>query len=325
MGLLRRLFGAESQREVRVSDLAPLNLPPPERPGPADRGETIPDDAIQLPRGAGLAIVGESRRRAEIQAVVGGPHHDAVYETRWARLVREPDNPADPDAIKVLIGGRHVGYLTRGDAQRYRSVVRELEATGPLYCRADIRGGWDRGRGDRGDYGIWLDIGEPGALWDVLAWDLGDGRGDLPADGVALYSGPPCDVDPFPEGIAAMDALTQGPHRYGVRGSAWAQLEAELVEGSRASHILVRIGGRPIGRLARKNRQGVPIDVRAYHRVLRDYAAAGRRGYCRVDVAGGSGDGEGGRLLYRFTVRIDTAERQADLLAAGGRKGKRKT
>jgi hypothetical protein len=60
-----------------------------------------------------------------------------------AELEPEPGNPHDPRAVKVLIEGSHVGYLSRRHARRYRRQIRaKREAGEPVLVDAFIRGLW---------------------------------------------------------------------------------------------------------------------------------------------------------------------------------------
>ena len=40
-------------------------------------------------------------------------------------LVPEPDNPYDPNAIKVVVDGQHVAYIKRGSCSRILKALRE--------------------------------------------------------------------------------------------------------------------------------------------------------------------------------------------------------
>src|SRR5436190_139171 len=54
-------------------------------------------------------------------------------------------------AGRVDIDGATVGYLSRPAAKAYRKRLKKASVSlGPRECPAVIRGGWDRGRGDRG-------------------------------------------------------------------------------------------------------------------------------------------------------------------------------
>lgn len=54
---------------------------------------------------------------------------DTVTEYTWplyeAELEPEPDNPHDPNAIKVLANGRHIGYVKAGSCARVHKRIRE--------------------------------------------------------------------------------------------------------------------------------------------------------------------------------------------------------
>ncbi len=101
-------------------------------------------------RSAMLDVVGESHYQDNLRRVCGRP--TAQGEDRWvsATLKPEPHNPHDPNAVVILIGNRPVGYLARDDARHWQP---KLPARG-LSVRAHITGGWQRGRSERGFYGV---------------------------------------------------------------------------------------------------------------------------------------------------------------------------
>jgi hypothetical protein len=57
----------------------------------------------------------------------------------WARLIREPDNPFDRNAVMVEIDGQTVGYLDRAAARRYHR--RLLPLAEPIQLPAKLIGG----------------------------------------------------------------------------------------------------------------------------------------------------------------------------------------
>ncbi len=106
-----------------------------------------------------LDIVGESKYQAVLSAICGGCTEDGHEKLVEATLIHEDDNPYDNKAIRVDIRGKTVGYLSRENARQYREKLREagypcMIAT----CSAMIVGGWDRGDGDKGYFGVKLDI-----------------------------------------------------------------------------------------------------------------------------------------------------------------------
>jgi hypothetical protein len=53
--------------------------------------------------------------------------------------------------IVAVIGGK--------DARLYRKWLAAKHPDDEIYtCDANVRGGWDRGGGDRGSFGVWLDL-----------------------------------------------------------------------------------------------------------------------------------------------------------------------
>lgn len=77
-----------------------------------------------------------------------------------ARLELQDDNPHDKLAVRVLIQGHQVGHLSREDARAFRRLVRygALSEHEVFECAGVICGGWDRGDGDEGNYGVRLDL-----------------------------------------------------------------------------------------------------------------------------------------------------------------------
>jgi HIRAN domain-containing protein len=104
-------------------------------------------------------IVGESHYQSALESICGGctdQGHEKIVE---AVLVHEDDNPYDNKAIRVDIQGNTVGYLSRENARQYRKRLenaghKEMTAT----CSAMVVGGWDRGNGDKGHFGVRLDL-----------------------------------------------------------------------------------------------------------------------------------------------------------------------
>jgi hypothetical protein len=74
-----------------------------------------------------------------------------------AYLVREPDNPHDSNGVRVDVGGRCVGYISRHTVVGFHAVLADLAATGrDAICRGWLTGGWDAR--DRGYFGLELDL-----------------------------------------------------------------------------------------------------------------------------------------------------------------------
>lgn len=99
-------------------------------------------------------VVGESHYQENLALICGKRTEDGVHVITEALLVPEADNPYDPNAVRVEIKGLQVGHLAREAAVAYR----QLGLDGKRSYPALITGGWDRGDGDEGGYGVKLDL-----------------------------------------------------------------------------------------------------------------------------------------------------------------------
>lgn len=153
-GLLSRLFGNSSLRTAGAQSNE-VNLYAGDEP---------------------LEVVGESRYQDALWRIVGGRRREPVrYETK-AVLEPERDNTYDPNAIKVLIDGALVGYLSREDAASYRPGLLRLMESSPTGCvalAAAIVGGGPRSNGI-GFLGVFLDH-DP-ADFELAPQDAASGR-----------------------------------------------------------------------------------------------------------------------------------------------------
>lgn len=126
---------------------------------PRDRADGDADDRTDLDNMFRLAIVGESHYQDALEAICGGRDDDGVDRVVNASLVLEDSNPHDPQAVRVDIEGKTVGYLSRPTARRFRQQVAAGQPGGrALPCKGRIKGGWDRGAGDKGHFGVWLNL-----------------------------------------------------------------------------------------------------------------------------------------------------------------------
>lgn len=174
---LRRLFGGPDN-PMFVVNAEPRRSRAPARGEPLGRPEPLPQrvlDLRHLERGR-LSVVGEAYRQAALLHVSGGRTEDGpARPDQDALLVREPDNPHDPSAVRVCIrtasGMHHVGYLARTDAELYVPVLHAISPRA-LLVSARLTGGWlidEEDQDSGGDIGVELDVPPPGPL-GVLAW-----------------------------------------------------------------------------------------------------------------------------------------------------------
>jgi len=162
-------------RPLELRDaLNQISARPP--PGPA---VVTPLAPVGGPRGGAAAIigdnkfafpvVGESHHEEVLAALAGGYSEKGVSLECAALLMPQPDNPYDPGAVAVFIRGHEVGYLARNVAPEF---LQALASGG--YDRAAseamIVGGWDRGGGDRGNFGVRLNACRPFRLEPAADW-----------------------------------------------------------------------------------------------------------------------------------------------------------
>jgi hypothetical protein len=109
----------------------PRQPPPPPEAGPQP-----------VARWRNVQVVGESHYQDALWAATGLENTGRRVDVECiAELIPEPDNPHDPRAIKVEVGARCVGYLSRGVARRYGKRIREMRADSqPTICDAFIGG-----------------------------------------------------------------------------------------------------------------------------------------------------------------------------------------
>jgi hypothetical protein len=159
------------------------------------------------PDGSYVDVVGESRCQGVLEVASEGRTIDGARQPDHVGvLLPEPSNVYDPNAVRVYLPAGRVGYLYRGDAVQHRAVIDELALRGKvLAARACITGGWDRGDGDRGSFGVRLYMGHP----ESLAVEIRESTDELTS---ASEPAAPAEWYPDPTGRHA--------HRY-WDGSVW--------------------------------------------------------------------------------------------------------
>lgn len=116
-------------------------------------------DVIILQPGAyAFNIVGEASYQSTLADLVGGKSEDGANHYFMALIAPERNNRHDPNAVRVAIENRTVGYLDRRHAAEYRHYLGDT----PAVCCANVVGGWHRARkNDEGHFGVKLAIAWP--------------------------------------------------------------------------------------------------------------------------------------------------------------------
>lgn len=146
LGMLRRLSGLPPRSSPAVTGSLDTS------------GISEPATPVTLPAEISVQAVGESAFQDELLELSGGRRrYGGSHVQTTAHLVPEPDNAVDPAAIRVVISGLTVGYLSHADAVRFRpQVIEVIEEFGQASCSAMIVGGWERAHGETGLFGVRL-------------------------------------------------------------------------------------------------------------------------------------------------------------------------
>jgi hypothetical protein len=114
---------------------------------------------LQGPGKFQLDIVGESNYQDSLLEICGGKTSEGHRKEVEAMILLDNGNPYDSNAVAVYIDGNLVGHLSRDFAVQYRKRMEQAGALEyPAACQALIVGGWDRGDGDEGHFGVKLDL-----------------------------------------------------------------------------------------------------------------------------------------------------------------------
>jgi len=103
-------------------------------------------------------LVGEASYQDALDRLAGPKGEDAVYLDCSATLIEEPKNPHDKNAVYCLISGLKVGYISRDENLAIKAIIRNRGSDGQLNVNAQIRGGWNRGGEDIGNYGVRIQV-----------------------------------------------------------------------------------------------------------------------------------------------------------------------
>jgi hypothetical protein len=106
-----------------------------------------------------VRVAGAASYQDAIWGIVGEPtaRDDRPSWVGEARLEPEPENRHDPNAVKVVVDGRTVGYLERSLAARLQPAIRRVEAQGQrVVVPAECSGGFRLPDGQRAHCGLVL-------------------------------------------------------------------------------------------------------------------------------------------------------------------------
>ena len=223
----------------------------------ADRAAARPVMAVGCGGAFEMEVKGESHYQEAIRDCVGnldvGLTADHARSSEFdVRLVREPDNGYDSNAVSVRsMTERTLGYLARPTAEEYAPILDGIGERAVVQCRARAYG---RRAGSTGhwNFGIWLDL--PGAT------DLAEALKDISPEGLAYSPGPASSIesttgyDHADGGTQRMVAVTcpacgaAGDAAAGVGGFRCRSCQNDMwIIGCRRCHQACKIYGSAVG------------------------------------------------------------------------------
>jgi len=152
----------EAAKERRRAEAAAAREPDPviqADPFYAEQSRVVTHGELPGPGTFEIEVVGESHYQRQLEEICGGRFEDSARVNATAVLILDDGNPYDSKAVRVEINGYVVGHLNRENAREYRKKLKEAgHPRITAQCRALIVGGWDRGNGDCGYFGVRLDL-----------------------------------------------------------------------------------------------------------------------------------------------------------------------
>ena len=186
------LFGLLGRLADSAADQRKTAMKQPEKTKTAPKEKK--NDQPYLPKvGKTYRVVGLDHRKANVmklatenplykldkaailkQGMVDTYIHKYLFVDGPTELVQEPNNPQDPNAIKVVVAGRHIGYIKAGSCAHLNRVINEGRVE-KILCR--IYGGPYKGAFQDADEA--LNAGFKGKPTYVMENDTEDLRAEI--------------------------------------------------------------------------------------------------------------------------------------------------
>lgn len=134
--------GGQTQNRSPVNPSAPAPVYAPQKPEPTPApAKPAPEEPAlektykvtgmnyRMESLLALAVENDDYHLSKRAMIEDGLTEERVYEYGFyptrTELIPEPDNPYDPNAIKVVVNGQHVGYIKAGFCSHLLRVIRE--------------------------------------------------------------------------------------------------------------------------------------------------------------------------------------------------------
>lgn len=137
-GLFAALFGSRAQKETVTTPVQLVQAPAPvaAEPIPAPVAPPAPANE-ETHKVAGLSFhedalaalqcengdFSSSKRELVDMGMIGEHIYKYDFYPVKTELIPEPDNEVDPNAIKVVVDGEHIGYIKKGSCAHIRKLL----------------------------------------------------------------------------------------------------------------------------------------------------------------------------------------------------------
>ncbi len=106
-----------------------------------------------------LEVISESRRQKYLEVLCGGYSIKGSKQEVVAKLHYENSNTSDKNAIRVVVNGGTVGYLSPENASLYRKKIEKSGQDGIIVsCKARILGGKKVWLFKKTKFNVWIDL-----------------------------------------------------------------------------------------------------------------------------------------------------------------------
>jgi len=126
IGLLRSLFGGSARGRPTSPNRRLESLDSPRNAALPAQSQADARIVLETRQSFGLRVVGASHYQPAIRSFYGAGELDAT-------LTQEPENPYDPNAIRVEIGGKTVGHLDRDTAAYFSDWIKTRRYEGKRF------------------------------------------------------------------------------------------------------------------------------------------------------------------------------------------------
>lgn len=167
MSIFKKLFGKKpvAQVEATAAPAARARQTSPASPA-ADSRTGSEGRVINNLKSFPFDVVGESNYQKALEKIAGGFRRDTQAVDVTAKIVLDPTNSYDENAVRVEIDKQTVGFLPADEALRIGGMMRE-QGVHAAVVEAQLRGGWRTNQHDKGHFGVklkmtksgWVDFG----------------------------------------------------------------------------------------------------------------------------------------------------------------------